>query len=108
MRKTQLPQYVQRAITSRTAQTEEYARLTLDQWQDLADYLYSHQFIPNRSIGRTVLSKGFLSQTNRGIKKTLDALLSDAVVEHSSVASKVPHYRKVAELYKSVNPRIIY
>lgn len=100
---TGLPKYVQRAITSRIAQTGEYARLAPEQWRDLAVHICEDQAVPKEHGGRTFLDRGYLSSTGRGREATLNRLLWGAVVEHAGIARKIPHYESVARLFRTLN-----
>lgn len=100
MRKTLLPKYIQKAITSKTAKSSIYKVLSEEQWKDLARHIYDDELIIN--FGGTFFPRGNLwSYGKHGVKSTLDGLLVDAVPEHAGVEKYIPHFDKVRSVFNA-------
>lgn len=103
MPEVELPKYVERAITSRLAQTEPYSWLSPEQWRDLAEHMYRDEVVKVEETGVTFLQRGTQNAYGHGKQKTLNGILDSAVVDHRGVTNRVPHYKSAQRLHELVN-----
>ncbi|HLC55370.1 MAG TPA: hypothetical protein VJJ75_02440 [Candidatus Nanoarchaeia archaeon] len=99
-----LPGYVKKAITSNLALTEPYSWLSPGHWRELAEHVYADEIIPRaEGTDATFLQRGTQNAYGHGRRRTLNGILCSAVVDHNGVESHIPNYRRVKEIYESVN-----
>ena len=95
--KRKLPEYLEMAITSRTAISRPYSSLSQEQWRALAEHVYEDE-IPRSSGGRGFLPRGQMnSWRDCGVKALLRVITYNAV-ENGHTEETVPHFQKAKEL----------
>ncbi len=103
MPEVKIPGYMERAITSRLAQTEPYSWLSPEQWRDLTEHVYRDEVIPVEETGVTFLQRGTQNAYGHGRRQTLNGILDSVIHNHSGVTSQVPHYRAAKTLYELIS-----
>ena len=100
-----IPEFVLKAITSKTAAREPYNRLSPEEWKDLARHIQNDLEVSAES-GINFLPARPLREYGTKTAEVLDSLLYLAVDGHDGFTDLVPHHDKVLEAYRGMYGKV--